>query len=622
MLLLGCQRFGGEPELLAVADVAPRQIELGDRLEIVGDGFPEGRPATVELSGELHRVGDLRVRRFRQVLEAKSVGRNTVVLVPTEQQLSEWVGTGEAAAHATFRGELRLAFSSHLTRTGPVFGTLKGVVIDVFPWTVSSKVAGSRVEQAERFAQFLGVVFAANGFEVALVKPGSRAERAGLRGGDVLMSLDGVRLLAKGDFFAAGAEPTALVELRRGRLQEPIPVYVDVAGFQPISPTRLSNAALLVGFAAALVLLFSAPVVRVLGWAERRVVQRLLERRPRTRPQRVDHGRQTLADVLLSRDLLPRGVLGALMRPIPYLVFLGASAVLALLAAGRVLIGPDLDLPSLFFASVVALMATSFIFGGFPVRGGWSLRAGLRAACAALVFQIPAVLALSCVFVQEGSLRATDVVESQGLLPWGYNAFASPMMFVALLVLLATAVPETSRRSFGVASLETTHQVRAVTHPVSRSLLFFAEMSHVFVVSSLAAVLFLGGWSLSPLVADSDLAGTGRLLLGVGLLQLKTLLLVFAIAGARWALSRIGQRELIGLWWRWLLPLSVGALLLSIAYRRSLTRFTLMQEAQAGVSLVVFCLVISLAGYFAVRVARASRAGSIKLSMYSLNPWL
>src|SRR5690606_41527926 len=82
--------------------------------------------------------------------------------------------------------------------------------------------------------------------------------------------------------------------------------------------------------------------------------------------------RQGIQGALLGRDLLPRGALGALLRPIPYLIFLGASATFALLANGRSLAGADLDIGRQFLVSVLHLICSAVLFSRWQVVGGWS----------------------------------------------------------------------------------------------------------------------------------------------------------------------------------------------------------------------------------------------------------
>ncbi len=614
----GCQS-GRDPELLAVADLSPRQLELGDRVQLVGDGFPEGRPARVELEGSLHRVGDPTVHPYRGSFQASSAGRNSVTFVPNEQQLERIVGTGRAAAHTTFRGEVRLAFSAQSAEAGPVYGTLSDVAFDVFPWNTQQQVQQQRLAEARRFTDFLGLTLAPEGFEVVLVKPGSRAEQAGIRGGDILLALDGVRLCSKADFFASGAGPQAELLIQRGKLQDPLELSLPVYQFKPVSPARLSVALLLVGFVAALLLLFRAPLVGVLTWIERRLVQRIFERRGLGRG--AAEARWPALNDTLWRDLLPRGALGVFLRPVPYLVFLASSAVFALLATGQSLVSPDLDVPCLFLVSVLAMVSASFLYGGWRPEGHWSLLRGLRSAGGALLFQLPALLALTSVFVFEGTLRPAELVDDQGVLPWSYHTFNSPMMLAAFVIMIATCVPEATPRVFSPGPWVVEGDAPCRQHLVSRSLVFFTELAHIFIHSGLFAVLFLGGWSVSRSAAGHE-PGTLVLLAQAIVLQAKIILLVFGVLGLRWALSRVAWSDLLGFWMRWLLPTSIATLTLSVAYQRTLAEHAWLREAESSISLSLFVLTACVMGYFAVRVLRALRGRSFKLNAFSLNPWL
>ena len=55
--LAGCVSTEAPPQLLNVLDFAPREAEVGDRLEVIGSGFPEGKTAHVVFKGTLYRPG-------------------------------------------------------------------------------------------------------------------------------------------------------------------------------------------------------------------------------------------------------------------------------------------------------------------------------------------------------------------------------------------------------------------------------------------------------------------------------------------------------------------------------------------------------------------------------------
>jgi hypothetical protein len=69
LVLWGCSL---EPPaaLVSAMDVSPRDAEVGDRIEVIGAGFPEGKPATVSFRGDLHRPGQEPIRRVEIVVPA------------------------------------------------------------------------------------------------------------------------------------------------------------------------------------------------------------------------------------------------------------------------------------------------------------------------------------------------------------------------------------------------------------------------------------------------------------------------------------------------------------------------------------------------------------------------
>ena len=46
------------PQLVQVLDMAPREVEVGEHVNLVGQGFPPGKPARVTFRGTLLRPGE------------------------------------------------------------------------------------------------------------------------------------------------------------------------------------------------------------------------------------------------------------------------------------------------------------------------------------------------------------------------------------------------------------------------------------------------------------------------------------------------------------------------------------------------------------------------------------
>src|SRR5512146_1236399 len=56
-LVLGCSSPSSGPGLLQLTELSAREVGRGDKLEITGAGFPEGRVARVTFRGDVFRPG-------------------------------------------------------------------------------------------------------------------------------------------------------------------------------------------------------------------------------------------------------------------------------------------------------------------------------------------------------------------------------------------------------------------------------------------------------------------------------------------------------------------------------------------------------------------------------------
>jgi NADH-quinone oxidoreductase subunit H len=293
-------------------------------------------------------------------------------------------------------------------------------------------------------------------------------------------------------------------------------------------------------------------------------------------------------------------------------VFLLTSVAMTWIALGQSLLLDALDLILVYLTSVTAVAAAGLWLGGWRGASHWSLLAGLKSALANLLFQLPALFALGVVLVSRGSLASREVASAQGPWPWSWNAFASPMLLIACFSFVATCLPEASRRAAPVNDGPT-----QLDHRTSRSVMYLAEWTQLWIVATLTSVVFLGGASIPQ--ADDGPPAWIALLLGAAWLQLKAWGVVAAVLWLRWSVLRVRPDELLGVWLRWLVPFSSCALVLASAHAAVVVNGALPADAERATSTVVFAVVVVLVSYFVFRIVRASRAGA---APPSLNPWL
>lgn len=400
MALISCGG-DGTPQLISVRDLLPREAEIGDRIQILGDGFPQGRTAWVRFRGTLHRPG-----QAPEHAEIETTGTatspSTVEVVFDEELQSRFCGVGRRAAHTTFAGDVEVAFSPALEGAPPVAGSAAGAELDVRPPSSPREIEAAKDEGLRTLAA-LGIRVDASarsdrGITITGIDPGSRAETSGLLAGDVLVSWSGVRVGSLADIFLPSAAAVR-VSVRRGASPAVQSHEITTAGIAAKGSIDALPAVLIVAFAIGVALGLGAPRPR---W-----LVRLEATMSRTR-------------------MAPRSDLGwsAVACLAPWLVV----SVLRI----------DLDLLTLVLASIASLVATAVVTRSSPHR--------------ALGALVPFALCTLASSHATGTLRLGDAVRAQGALPWHWQIARDP--FAAFAFLLALA-PLAIGQSRGVMRLVT-----------------------------------------------------------------------------------------------------------------------------------------------------------------------
>ena len=623
--LLGACSIEPSPALLDVQAFAPSSADLGDRLEVLGASFPEGKTATLTFRGDLYRRGREPIRDVEIVARATSTARARLSLVLDEALQAEFCGRGDAADHTTFRGEVVAAFSPKKPGAPPISGVVRDIVLDVESPPPSKQGLTLRKRDGERALEFFGFKLRELSRPERLIvdelTKDSRAERAGLQPGDALIALDGLMLRTASDLVPSGDHRFATISFRRGRTDGFIERTIDVSGFNPVPPSELGVAALLVGLAVAIVLVFVAPLSRVLTWAERRAAGRL----------RASGNQGSVSSALaqigrglreaLSFETLPTGA-----RAAPYLGLLGISAVLTLLAFGRPLILAEIDVLGLLTCSSTVLVTLGWISGGFVGSGPWSVRRALGRTFSIFSLQLPLYAVVVSIVLATGSLRPDDVVLAQGAAPWRWHALNSPMLLLGFLIALLTTVPEASPArelpeadAGGVPTSQ--NYARSPSRPsrtLTQALMTLGEWCHLLVVCGVLSLLLLGGYRLPLISTSTQINSSFWQALGAVVLLAKAWALVLSVVFLRWMVGRIPIVHMLGPTWRWFVPLSALSVLLTAAWIHGL-QTDAVRSVGAGVSHVLFALSVFMLGHFAVRVASNLKSSRAELSV---NPWI
>ncbi|MEO8876069.1 MAG: PDZ domain-containing protein [Polyangiaceae bacterium] len=444
------------PELISLTDALPREVEVGDRLEIVGVGLPEGRVARVTFRGDLNRPGEAAVHGAEIVVEGNVTASDRVEIPYTDDLEAQFCGAGSESIHTTFDGTIEVAFAATFVGAPPVAATLGHTSIDFRP---PLRATSNAAAEADRLFAFAGIHVddsqtRASGVSIASVDPGSRAEAAGLLDGDEIVSFNGVRVLSVADVAAIEAAPVARVGVRRsGGVSTTALLHLD--GFRPAPTADRFAAVVLLIFVVGFLFVRFSPLSR---W--------LLEVARRMHSNGASFARGAIAGWSVKYGALSSSLaLCALLISVPCaVVFFGARA----------------DAPA--------------VFGAVTLLGAFIALAtrGVGDAARVVAHQLIATLSVAGVVVLSGSLRIDEIAATQGALPWSWVAFhgvAGLALFVGFVLALVASTLRPSKATDFASYLETQAAVPALDA---------ADAVRLALSCSLAVPLFLGGGRLVP----------------------------------------------------------------------------------------------------------------------------
>lgn len=338
-------------------------------------------------------------------------------------------------------------------------------------------------------------------------------------------------------------------------------------------------------------------------------------------PMRVGpHGLlQPIADalkLLLKEDIIPANADKFIFWMAPVISTFTALTAFAVLPFTEQLRVADVNVGLLVVSAMSSVGILGIILGGWASNSHYPLLGGLRSAAQLVSYEVALGLALVSAVMSAGTLSMVGIVKAQlahGV--WGaFDNFG--FMLVPFVVYVIAATAETNRAPFDLPEAES--ELVAGFHTEYSgfrwALYFLAEYANIFVVSSVAATLFLGGW-LRPfpnvkwleipmnygvpviLLAGSGVASfplarrlkseihrviliaAAAVLTVLGLLFLipvvnaavvsffwfflKVSALVYLMIWFRGTFPRFRYDQLMNIGWKWLIPIGMGCILVN-----------------------------------------------------------
>jgi NADH-quinone oxidoreductase subunit H len=245
------------------------------------------------------------------------------------------------------------------------------------------------------------------------------------------------------------------------------------------------------------------------------------------------------------------------------LFFLGPiMTIMPALAAWAVMpFGPDVALSNvnaglLFLMAITSMEVYGVIIAGWASNSKYAFLGAMRASAQMVSYEIAMGFCLVIVLMTSGSLNMSDIVMSQakgqfadmgmGFLSWNWL----PLLPITVVYFISS-LAETNRHPFDVVEGESEivagHMIEY--SGMAFAMFFLAEYANMILVSTLAAVMFFGGW-LPPVEALSFIPGW--IWLG-----LKAFIIVTLFLWVRASFPRFRYDQIMRLGWKIFIPITL-----------------------------------------------------------------
>ena len=268
---------------------------------------------------------------------------------------------------------------------------------------------------------------------------------------------------------------------------------------------------------------------------------------------------QPIADALklLTKEILvPAAANKGLFFVGPILTIMPAMAAWAVVPFGPDVALANINAGLLFVMAITSLEVYGVVIAGWASNSKYAFLGALRASAQMVSYEISMGFCLVIVLMVTGSMNMTEIVLSQGrgnmteaglgFLSWNWL----PLLPV-FVVYVISGLAETNRHPFdvveGEAEIVAGHMVEY--SGMSYAMFYLAEYANMWLISILAAVMFMGGW-LPPVAALDWIPGW--IWLG-----LKTFAVVSLFIWVRATFPRFHYDQIMRLGWKVFIPVTL-----------------------------------------------------------------
>ncbi|MBF0119758.1 MAG: NADH-quinone oxidoreductase subunit NuoH [Desulfobacterales bacterium] len=264
---------------------------------------------------------------------------------------------------------------------------------------------------------------------------------------------------------------------------------------------------------------------------------------------------QTIIDgikLITKQLIIPTDVNKPLFRLAPLLSFTPSILPFIVIPFSKSFQARDLDLGIVFILAISAINVLALLVAGWASDNKYSLFGAMRAVSQNIAFEVPILLSILSVVLMTNTFSMQGIVAAQNKI---WFVLLQPIAFIVYFI---SGLAETNRAPFDLpeAESELTAGFHTEYSGMGFGLFFLGEYGNMFIVSSIATVLFLGGWHGPFPLPFGDFTN-------IIWFMIKVYALLILMVQIRWTYPRVRFDQLLNLAWKYLIPISIVNLLIT-----------------------------------------------------------
>ena len=248
----------------------------------------------------------------------------------------------------------------------------------------------------------------------------------------------------------------------------------------------------------------------------------------------------------------------------PVLVIFGSVGAFSFLPWNKGATVLDFNVGIFLLTAISSIGVVGIFLAGWASNNKYSVVSAMRGAVQMISYEMSLCLCLITAVILTGTMQMSEIVEAQKGSWLIFKGVAAIPAIIAFLIFLVAGNAEANRGPFDMAEAESELTAGHHTEYSGMGFGFFylAEFLNLFIISGIAATVFLGGWMPFHVAGLDGFNQVMDYIPGIVWFLGKAFAVVWLLMWVKWTFPRLRIDQILKLEWKYLMPLSLINLVL------------------------------------------------------------